>query len=410
MKISRRGVIKGVASIPMAAYAAGVEDAATTGVSVTLPDKRNFPFDGVFLNAAFTHPLGKFARRAADDFLDSRSVNVTNPWPRNNPRDSAVAQFAGLINADPADVAIVPSTMSGENAIAQALRLGPGAGVVTDAFHYHASLALYGELKSQGMPLSVAEPRDGLINMEDLEACMGGDTRLVAISMISSETGFEHDLKAVSDLAHANGACAYVDAIQAAGAVPIDVKASGVDFLCSGTYKWLMGDFGIAFLYVRPDRHTNLARTQVGWRQIEEHQSHAFPFDPPGPVEGSWTLGTGAGQFFEVGSPSYVSLAMSIAAIRYIQGIGIDHIVNHRQPMLERLQLELPRYGFGRLTPLSSRGPIASFSFDGAAKRFATKLAEQQIAIKVSDNRIRISPSVYTDMSDIDRLLRVLSR
>ena len=65
--------------------------------------------------------------------------------------------------------------------------------------------------------------------------------------------GFQHDLKAVCDLAHAHGAYVYADIIQAAGAVPIDVRASGVDFAAAATYKWLMGDFGLGFLYVRED-------------------------------------------------------------------------------------------------------------------------------------------------------------
>jgi len=54
--------------------------------------------------------------------------------------------------------------------------------------------------------------------------------------------------------------------VQAVGAVPVDVRASGVDFLACSSYKWLMGDMGLGFLYVRGDRLDRLERTQYGFR------------------------------------------------------------------------------------------------------------------------------------------------
>ena len=134
------------------------------------------------------------------------------------------------------------------------LGLGPNAGVVTDAFHYDASMAMYGEFQKQGVPVAVVAPRNNRIDLHDLDALIQKNTRLVAVSLIASTTGYQHDLKALCDVAHSKGALVYADIIQAAGAIPIDVKQSGVDLACCGTYKWLMGEFGVAFLYVRPDR------------------------------------------------------------------------------------------------------------------------------------------------------------
>ena len=70
-------------------------------------------------------------------------------------------------------------------------------------------------------------------------------TKLVAVSLVSMINGFQHDLKALCDIAHSRGALVYADIIQGAGAVPIDVHAWGVDFCACATYKWLMGDFGV---------------------------------------------------------------------------------------------------------------------------------------------------------------------
>jgi selenocysteine lyase/cysteine desulfurase len=233
---------------------------------------------------------------------------------------------------------------------------------------------------------------------------------LIAVSHVGSDTGFQHDLKALSDLAHEKGAYVYADIIQSAGAIPLDVKASGVDFCCCGAYKWLMGDFGAAFLYVRPDRLAELKRTAVGWRQIAASQSHAYPFDPPGPAIGDWTMRDNTAGKFEVSTPAWSSLAMLIASIDYVTALGVEKIAAHRKPMIARLQEELPRRGFAPMTPKETQGPVVTFAYKDAAAKLEPMLKAANIKVTLGDNRIRISPSVYNDMGDIERLLQALAK
>jgi selenocysteine lyase/cysteine desulfurase len=380
-----------------------------TDAPPVLPDKKSFPFEGTYLDAAYTHPFGVQAYAAAKAYFLSRRDDPNRRWPGNNPRNAAVALFASLINADPKEIAVVPSTMEGENLVGAALGLGPKAGVVSDAFHYDASLAMYGELERSGVPVAVVKPRDNRIDLDDLDALIQKGTRLVAVSLVSSITGYIHDLRRVCDIAHAKGALVYADAVQAAGAVPIDVKASGVDFCCCGTYKWLMGDFGAAFLYVRPDRLDQLRRVHYGWRDFSGEAQHVYPFDAPGPAIGDWKLGTGTVSHFEAGTPDWSALAVAVATLTYIRDLGVETIQRYRQPMLEHLQRELPRRGFLPLTPEASRGPIVSFALKDAATRLKPNLEKAGVQISVYENRIRISPSVYNDMADIDRLVGALS-
>jgi selenocysteine lyase/cysteine desulfurase len=406
MNSSRRDLMKTLASVPLYAATARALPVAQASAP-TLPDKKSFSFPGTFLNAAFTHPLGIQGYSAAQGFLDARMHTPTQSWPGMNPRNAAVAAFAGLINADPTEVAVVPSTMGGENMVGAALGLGPDAGVVTDAFHYDASLAMYGEMQRRGVPVAVVSPRGNRIDLHDVDAVIQKGTRLVAVSLIASINGYEHDLKQLCEIAHAKGALVYADIVQAAGAIPINVKQSGVDFCCCGTYKWLMGEFGIAFLYVRPDRLEQLRRVQFGWRSFRGEYHHVFPFDEPGPAIGDWQLGASTASHFEVGSPDWAALAASIASIAYIRALGVEAIAAYRQPMLDRLQTEMPRLGFSQLTP-DSRGPIVAYAYKGAAAKFAGVLDQAKIKVTLSTNIMRISPSVYNDMEDIERLIKAL--
>ena len=188
------------------------------------------------------------------------------------------------------------------------------------------------------------------------------------------------------------------------------LKASGVDFACSGAYKWLMGEFGTAFLYVRPDRLKELKQTAVGWRSLSSNHSHAYPFDPPGPALGDWTMKDTVAGRFEVSTPAWVSLAMLVKSIDIVQGIGVDTIAAYRKPLIARLREELPKRGFAPMTAPENTGPTITFAYRDAAKTLGPILEAANIKVTLGDNRMRVSPSVYNDMDDIEALLKALPK
>jgi selenocysteine lyase/cysteine desulfurase len=378
------------------------------GSKISLPDRGNFVFDGIYLNAAYTHPMGVRSGQATMKYVQSRMHDASRNWPVQNAHDEAARLYANLINATPAEIAIVPSTLTGENLIVRALGLGKGAGVVTDSLHYNASLVMYGELHIAGMPLAVIAPRGNKIDYDDLEKAITSETRLVAISLVSSDTGFMHDLKTVCEIAHRKGALVYADIIQAVGAIPFDVRESGVDFCCAGMYKFLMADFGAAFLYVRADRLAEMKRVELGWRAIKSLKKHNMPFDAPGPLIGDWVLGADAASTFEVSTPDWSGYATVVESLAYINDIGVDTIARHRKPLLDSLQEDLPKAHFEPLTPSDHQGTSVVFAYRGAGPRFHDALKRNGIAITIYENNIRISPSIYNNMDDIQALKRVL--
>ncbi len=403
MPLSRRDALKG-AGLLSAALATGPAGAARAAVA-----PGDFAFTGTYLDAAFTHPLPRAGFDVAEAYAKSRLLDPKAVGPRVNSRDGAVARFVKLVGVDPADVAVVPSTLYGENQVVEAFGVGPDAGVLTDALHYDASLALYDEMGRHGTPVAVVKPRGGHIDLADVKAMLTSRIKLVAVSLVSSVTGSAYDLSELCALAHARGALVYADIIQAAGAVPIDLKASGVDFACAGAYKWLMGDFGAAFLYVRPDRLERLKRVQVGWRGLSRYTSHVLPFESAGPAIGDVQLATGAAGLFEVGSPAWNTLAVTAAGMDYILALGAEAIAKGRQPLIDRLQDKLPSLGLTPLTPRDGRSPTVTFAAEGAAMRFTDRLKAADIRISLYPNRIRVSPSVYNTLDDIDHLAGVLA-
>ncbi len=390
-----------------------IAEQPSAAVRNTLPASRQeFPISGVrtYFDSAHWHPMSVASAAAVKSYLDytvSRSPNV-DPM-LNTMEDGVRAQFAALINATPLEIGYVQSTMMGENLVLQSVSASrPGGNIVTDELHYQGSLYMYRSLQRNGRDVRIVKSRNGRIEISDLEQVIDRNTRFVALSLVSFANGFMHDLEAVCALAHAHRAYVYADIVQAVGAVPLNVRTSGVDFCACSSYKWLMGDKGIGFLYVRGDLIGSvLQRTMYGKMQMTNFESHVFPYDLPLGAPATWKEVPGVPGFFEVGAYSLSGIACLAQSLSYIRHLGVDRIQAHIRSLTTRLQTEVPRLGLTPLTPQESGGNIVAFVVPDPASLQKT-LRAHSIKVTFDQHRMRISPSVFNDQSDIDTFLAVL--
>jgi selenocysteine lyase/cysteine desulfurase len=409
--------MKNTGAAMLAAKSLLTAQAATAEVADTLPAREQFvtPQFEVCLNNARWHPLSNSARKATEAYLDYKASGVSHQTSLTSPTSIAVrAGFASLIHAHADEIAFVNSTTAGENLVVAALGLtrpaafGPQPNIVTDAMHFEGSLYLYSELKKRGVDVRIVKPRGWVIDKADIERAVDKNTRLIAVSQVSWINGFTHDAKWLAGLAHTHGAKLFLDAVQAAGCMPIDVRDSGVDFVASASYKWLMGDFGLGFLYARADALPTLERTQWSYRQFREMEYHALPGDPPGPFPASFDqLQTAAG-YFELGTYANSVLATLSDSLPWIQRIGVRNIQAHAHKLNSTLRHEMPKLGYECITPEDAGASIISFRVkDGAGT--AAKLTAANVDVSLSPGRMRVSPSVYNNESDMQALLSALA-
>lgn len=402
MKSDRRRFLASAAALAVPAPASSEPDFAKI--------RSEFPWTGnqLFLNPAGWHPMRIQTADAMRHYLDfklSGPGDGRGEWAGGH-QDQAKAAFAQLINADTAEISFAQSTLMGENIVGLGLGLASNQGnVVTDELHYEGSLYMYRTLEKQGLELRIVRCKDNRIDPRDVDAAVNRKTRLIATSLISYQNGVRADIKALAGVAHANGAYLYADVIQGAGAVPIDVKALDLDFCACSGYKWLMGDRGLGYLYVRRALQAKvLRRTMYGDRQFSGFQYHMFPHDPPGPRPASWTSRTGAGSLYEVGNIANIVAAGHAESIRFILDLGIDRIQAYVKPMVDRLRKEMPRLGYPCLTPEDTPSPISAFVVE-KPEQLRAKLKRRNIDAKVEWNQTRVSVSVYHNLADIDRFL-----
>jgi selenocysteine lyase/cysteine desulfurase len=421
MKMNRRNLLRSAAALA----AAPVTAAPSPGTPDWARVREEFPWlkRKVWLSAADYHPINIHSLRAMERYLEWRTLGPGDGRARYSAEQQRETKelFARLINARPNEIAFVQNTTDGENIVVAGLDLGRTKGnVVIDDLHYQASKFLYHMLaKEKRIELRIVRHRgDGhwRIAAEDMEKKIDRNTKLVSMALVSNINGYLHDVKATSDLAHAHGAFVYADIIQGAGSVPIDVRAMGVDCAACGTYKWLMGDMGFGFLYVREDLQDSVVRrSRYGVRQ--------FSSPNRAQADSQFNLLPGGARYEAGASISNCGGVCVHASLRYIHGLGLANIRSHAKTLTDCLQKELPALGYPAITPPDNPTPIVSFLTPDYAKTAAKvnrAFGSQVIAFRRwefteegGEARIvtgmRISPSVYNDQNDVDQLLNALS-
>ncbi|MBT2550157.1 aminotransferase class V-fold PLP-dependent enzyme [Arthrobacter sp. ISL-65] len=223
--------------------------------------------DTIYLNTA-TMCVGCAPAREAYELAAERWSAGRFDWMEaEQAGEHARGMFAEIIGATAADIAIVPAVSTAAGIVAANLppaRRGENIVVAENEFasNYYPWLLL----RERGYGVrAVAADGDG-VSAEALGRAADGGTRLIAVSAVHPVTGFRANLGSISRVAAGSGAWFFVDACQAAGAVPLDVVRDGVDFLATASHKFLLGSRGMGYLYVRPGLLDRLQPIVPGWK------------------------------------------------------------------------------------------------------------------------------------------------
>jgi selenocysteine lyase/cysteine desulfurase len=217
----------------------------------------------------------------------------------------------------------------------------------------------------------------------------------VSVAWVSHQNGFRHDMRPIADLAHAHGAVFYADAIQAVGMFPIDVRASGVDAICAGSYKWMLAGFGVAPFFIRRELIERIQIDRYGEFQVEkELPEHRFE------------LNTTARKF-DYCSRAFGAVRQLSAGLTYLERIGVPRIEEHTTGLARRLYQGLDRQGKRLFTPSDNRSSIVTMYTSKPMADVRAAFQTAKVDVTVRDGQIRIAPALFNTTDDIDRCLAV---
>ena len=220
------------------------------------------------------------------------------------------------------------------------------------------------------------------------------DVSAVFISHAYSNTGQQAPLDSIVPLAAERNILTMIDVAQSAGVIPLNFSALNPDFVLGTSVKWLCGGPGAGYLWVNPNRIEECEPKDVGWFSHErpfEFDIHDFRYHP-------------TALRFWGGTPSVAPYALAAHSIRYLTAVGIDNIRRHNQAVIEMVAAEL---GDAFVSPRDEarRNGTMILNFGAQHETISRRLADQQIQIDQRVMGMRVSPHIYNDRADIDRLL-----
>ncbi|MGD2201208.1 MAG: aminotransferase class V-fold PLP-dependent enzyme [Candidatus Bathyarchaeota archaeon] len=354
--------------------------------------REDFPItrDRVYLNIANHSPPSKPVQGAIRELLLD-----WDRLERNGDRRvrEACDSFARLINASPEEIACQPNTSQGLTTIAETLPLKRGENIVVSDLENPANIYPWLAQRRRGVEIRIVPGVGGAIRSGDLEDAVDDSTRVLAVSHVQWLTGARSDLKLFANIAHDHGAYFVVDAIQAAGAVSVDIRRDNVDFLACGSYKWLLGPSGAGFLYARGDLIEDLQPPFWGYRSVDRHS-----LDEPGFKNNAQRL--------ELGEPSYLSFVGTKAGIDHILSLGVEEVEQQVLRLSGLLHEGLRELGVEVVSPSEEGARSGVVSFRAKDTRVLYEgLVDAGFVISLRPLGIRVSPGFYNTQEEIEGLL-----
>ena len=373
-----------------------------------LPSQRalfDIPREVCFLNAASWSPLPLATQEAGQIGVARKG----RPWLIDNA--FAADQYertrtaaARLINADADDIALISSVGYGVATAAKILAVPAKSRVLVLADdHSSPVLEWMARAETQGFTVEVVQrPGNGDWTAALADTISRPGAAPIALASISSvhwSDGGMVDLDLIAAALRSRGARLLIDATQSVGVLPLDVRALDPDFVVFPTYKWLLGPYGRAFLYVAKRHQDNipLEQTSYGRRAVRAEQATYF----------ADTRYVADARRFDMGERDhFVSMEMASISMEMLAPWGSAAIVERLGGLTGRIAEGLRDTGIAIPEPRLRAPHILSLSFpDGPANALVKQLAAQNIHVAPRLGRMRISPHVYNDETDVDRFV-----
>lgn len=363
-----------------------------------------------FFNHAGVSPIPRRVADAMREFVTNFEERAYLESGVYRQIDALRQSAAGLINADPGEIAIIKNTSEGIATVANGIEWVKGDRIVTTAVEYPANMYPWMDISRRfGVELlTVPEESTGdgrsVPLQKILEACDHPRTKLLTLSHVEFASGQRHDLATLGRFCRDRGILFNVDGIQALGALPVDVRAMQIDFLSADGHKWMLGPEGAGIFFCRRELLERMRPLIVGWMNVIDDDNYgAYDF----------TLKSDARRF-ECGSHNLAGVMALRAAIDLLREAGIQAIANRLKSVTGLLIEGLVQKGYRILSPRGGESWSGIVSFESSKHDHHAIFRELRRAhrteIAVREGRLRVSAHFYNTEEQIARLIGHLAQ
>lgn len=359
-----------------------------------------------YFDHAAVAPLPTPTREAIGKWLEQATLEGDTVWPEWAARLEEVrATAARLINAQPAEIGLVPNTTTGIGLVAEGYPWQAGDNVVTLANEFPSNQYPWMNLASRGVETRRVPVDGGFVDLDRLAAACDSRTRIVSLSWVGYATGWRIDVRQVADVCRRAGCLFFLDAIQGLGVFPLDVAASGVDFLAADGHKWLLGPEGAGILYIKQEHLSLLRPLNVGWNSVVQGTDYTR-------IE--LNLRSTAARY-EGGSQNMVGFIGLGASLDLLMSLGVGP---QSSPVADQV-LSITDYACEKLRSIGAtflgprmeahRSGIVTFQLPGRdSNDLRRRLQAAGIVTRCRAGGLRISPHGYNTREEVDRMMETV--
>ena len=314
-------------------------------------------------------------------------------------------KFATIIGADPNEVAIAPNVSTALSSIASAIDYSQRNNVVLADMDFPTLTYQWLVKKRLGVECRFVESADRVyIPPELFESVVDDRTALVATSRVFFTSGYIQDIRKIADIAHKNGAYILVDDYQGTGQIPLNVDAMDIDFLVTGTLKWLMGGPGLALVYIREGLIPQLQPTITGWfghRDQFQFKTREFEFRADAAR-------------IEMGTPAVPAIYAANGGLDIVQEISVEQICERTRYLTNDLIARAREHGWAVRAPQEpeQRSSIVMMQIE-RPEEVVKALVDRNIITDSRPGLLRISPYFYNTIEEnaivIDAIAEILA-
>jgi selenocysteine lyase/cysteine desulfurase len=373
-----------------------------------IPSQRHLfdlPADVAYLNCAYMSPLLKRAVEVGADAIAGKS----RPW-RISAQDffteseRARALFAELLGARADDIALVPAASYGLAVAAANLRPEPGRRILVLAEQFPSNVYTWRALAARtGAEVITIERAADADWTRALLARLDERVAIAALPHCHWIDGGLLDLAAIGTRCREVGSALVVDATQSLGALPLDLATVRPDYLVCPGYKWLLGPYSLGYLYVAP-AHQDGVPLEQNWiaRAGSEDFARLIEYQD---------LYQPGARRFDVGERSNFALVpVGVVGLEQLLAWGVDRIAATLAARTAAIVERAAGLGLAATPPHLRAGHYLGLRFlQGAPERLPERLAKERVYVSVRGDSLRVTPHLYNEDADIDRLFEVLA-
>ena len=225
----------------------------------------------IYFNHASTGPISIKVKERIEAFLKERSEEkIDDYYAFKDVSDETKEMIGEMINCSSDRIAFLDNTTNGIIWLAKGIEWQLGDRILLNDVEFPANVYPFLQLKEKGVEIDFIKSKNGIVTAEEVIEQLKPKTKLISISFVQFLSGYKVDLEKVGKICKELGIIFCVDAIQGLGAVRLDVEKCSIDFLSSGTQKWLMGLQGLAFMYVRKELQEERRSAPIGWLAVKD--------------------------------------------------------------------------------------------------------------------------------------------